>query len=235
MISQLLQDVVQGPIEHPRFGKTVLIHPTLETARAGVFPTQAVIVTSAARCLIAANRDGERIKSVVVEGVDHDPTRHPEFNEISRNLRELLNKHFPKAKLHLLCDAPQLEEAQARHALIYYDHPTLRLETGTLKTFTALTGEPSQVFKDRLEGIERLELEKLVIQANFVRGKPDNSTATEVKAWLKHIQSIRPASIVVSSIPSPEAKGQKAITKTRMNEIVDLITEKTGIPVERLD
>lgn len=226
---------MQGPLEHPRFGKTVVIRPTLETARAGVFPTQAVIVTSAARILITANREGDRIKSVLVEGVDHDPTKHPEFNEISRNLRELINKHFPKAKFHLLSDAPDLGEAQARHALVYYDHPTLRVEAGTLKTHTALTGEASQVFKDRLEGLSRLELEKIVIQANFVRGKPDNSTDSEVKGWLKHIQAIKPASILISSIPHPDAKNQKAITKTRMTQIVDLVTEKTGIPVEVIE
>ena len=33
MISTMNEEIVQGPLEHPRFGKSLFIHPTVETAR----------------------------------------------------------------------------------------------------------------------------------------------------------------------------------------------------------
>lgn len=232
MISQLQEDVVQGPSEDPELGKVLRVFPTLETTRAGRFPSQAVVVTSAARKLIRLSKDGERIHAVIVEGSEHDPTEHADFHEISRNLRELLNKHFAKAKLCLVSDSPLLDRPQVRHSLVHYDLPVLRFEAGFQKTFTALTGQPGSVFKERLEQMGMLELERLVIHATFVRGKVDNSQDKEVKAWLRHIADLKPASVRIDSPKKPAIEGCKPITATRMKQIVALVTETTGIPVE---
>jgi len=232
MISQLQVDVVRGPEEHPRYGKTLTVVPTIETSRANRFPSQAVIVTAAARKLIELSREGYRLHALVVEGGDYDPTHHPEFHEISQNLRELLNKHFPKAKLTLHSDIPELEEARNRHALTFFDKPILRLEAGFGKTFAALSGADPKLFKDVVENMGRVETEKLIVQANFVRGNVDNSKDNEVKAWIKHLAEIKPCIVQLTTESSAKDKGQKPITKTRMTQIAELVTEKTGIPVE---
>ncbi len=233
MISQLQQDVVQGPLEHPQYGKCLVIRPTLETQRVGRFPTQAVVVTTAARHLISLSKEGEKLQSVIVEGEEHDPTRHPEFHEISENLRELCNKHFPKAKLCLVSNAPVLDRAKARHALVYYDKPILRLEAGFKKTFAALSGEDPNEFTERVTNMGKLELERLVVHASFVRGDIDNSKDNEIRAWIKHLADIKPAAIEITT-PAKAGAKSKPITKTRITQIAELVTEKTGIPVEVL-
>jgi len=235
MIAQLQEDVVQGPVEHATLGKTVFVHPTLPMARAGKFPSQAVVVTAAARRLIGLAKDGERVHAVVVEGEgERDPTTHPEFHEISQNLRELMNKHFPKGALCLNSEMPELSRPQARHALSFYDQPNLRLDAGTQKTFAALTGEAGKIFKDIVENMGRLELERLIISACFVRGSVDNSKDAEVKAWLRHLADIKPATVRITTLDKADKdKDLKPITKTRMTQIADLIVEKTGITVER--
>lgn len=231
MMIKLQGEVVLGPEERPRFGRSVTVRPTVETARAGRYPTQAVVVTAAARILIDLSKGGDKVKSVIVEAGAADPTLHPEFHEISLNLRELCNKWFPKADLVLLSDTPDLSRAQQRHALSFYDKPILRLEAGTQKTHTALTGEKAGSFKERVANMNRLEIERLVVQAQFVRGDVDNSKDTEVKAWLKYIGEIKPAAIEISTLAKAQSK-TKPITKTRITQIAELITEKTGIPVE---
>ena len=231
MISKLQEEVVQGPVEHPRFGKTILVTPTVETTRANRYPSQAVVVTAAARRLIALSKDGERIQAVLMEGGAKDPTHHPEFAEISQNLRELMNKWFPKGLLCLISDDPDLSRPLVRHALGFYDQPILRLEAGTQKTFAALTGGPPKHFKEVVELMGRLELERLIVQANFVRGEPDNSKESEVKAWIRHLDEIRPAGVHITT-PHKASGTTRPITKTRITQIADLVTEKTGIPVE---
>ncbi len=234
MISQLQNDVIIGPEEFEHLGRCLRIFPTLETARAGRFPTQAVVVTSAARRIIALNKDGEKLKTVVVMGASADPTAHPDFTEISLNIRELLNKHFNKAKLHLISNAPVFSDARARHALCYYDFPTLRFEAGTAKTFSALSGETKDAFNARIAALKHLEGDKIIITANLMRGDLDNSSDKEVKAWVKLLEEIKPLSLQLTSKGNKE-QGTKSITKTRMGEIVDLLTEKLGITPEVLD
>jgi hypothetical protein len=232
MIAQLQADVVQGPIAHPELGRTVIVRPTLETARANRFPTQAVIVTSAARRLIELSKEGDKVETVLVEG-EKDPTSHPEFHEISANLKELLKKWFPKAKLCLQSVSPELERPQARHAIGFYDTVLLRFEAGTQKTYAALTGERPQTFKAMVENLGRLDHGRMIVRADFVRGDVDNSRDAEVRAWIRHLTDIRPAGVRISTPAKARGKA-RPVPKTRMTQIAEMVTEKTGIPVEVL-
>lgn len=232
MIVQLQEEVVQGPIDHPRLKKTVVVCPTVETSRANRFPSQAVVVTTAARRLMSLSKEGEKVHAVLVLAGSKDPTAHPEFHEISEMLRGLVNKWFPKADLCLVSNEPELDLAQARHALHFYDQPIVRLEAGTQKTFKALTGSPGTQFKAIVENLGKLEMERLILQARFVRGSTDNSTDAEVKAWLRTLANIKPAAIHISTPDKATRDGLKPITKTRMGQIEAQIAEATGIPVE---
>jgi wyosine [tRNA(Phe)-imidazoG37] synthetase (radical SAM superfamily) len=230
-VLQLLQEeLVQGPAVHPRYGRTIVVRPTCQGMRAGRFPTQAVVVTNVARKVIEIQRSGEKIQALLVEG-EKDPTLHPEFHEISENLRELLKKWFPKAQLILHAQQPELSTARARHALSFYDKPVLRLEAGTQKTVAAITGDASRAIKDTLDHMGRLEIDRLILQTRFVRGEIDNSSENEVRAWLKNLADIKPASVQIITPPRPKAK-ERPVPKSRMEEIAELVTEKTGIPVE---
>lgn len=232
MIVQLQEELVQGPIDHPRLKKTVVVCPTVETSRANRFPSQAVVVTTAARRLMSLSKEGEKVHAVLVVSGSKDPTAHPEFHEISEMLRELVNKWFPKADLCLVSNEPELDRAQSRHALHFYDQPIVRLEAGTQKTFTALTGSPGKTFKALVENLGKLEMERLILQACFVRGSVDNSKESDVKAWLRVLSGIKPASIHISTPEKASKDGRKPITKTRMGQIEAVVAESTGVPVE---
>jgi len=83
-----------------------------------------------------------------------------------------------------------------------------------------------------IENMGRVESEKLIVQASFVRGDVDNSKDNEVNAWIRHLTEIKPASVQISTPDKAKSKGEKPITKTRMAQIAELVTTKTGIPVE---
>jgi wyosine [tRNA(Phe)-imidazoG37] synthetase (radical SAM superfamily) len=232
MIAQLQDELVRGPVDDPRLGKTLIVRPTIETSRANRYPTQAMVVTTLARRMIELSKAGERVQAILVEGEGRDPTQHPEFHEICENLRELVKKWFPKATLCLNADFPDLARPQVRHALTFFDQPVLRLEAGTQKTYAALTGEKPATFKDVVANMGRLDIDKLIVRACFVRGEVDNSRDAEVRAWIRHIADIRPAGIRITTPARAKGKKERPITKTRMSEIAELVTQKTGIPVE---
>lgn len=232
MIANWLDQVVRGPVELAQFGRTITIHPMLESTRPGRYPSQAVVVTAAARRLMELSKDGDKVKSIVVIGDDADPSEHPEFHEISEQLREICNKWYPRGKLAVICKVPSLARQQTRHALNFYDLPIARLDAGTQKTFAAITGQKASVFKDVVANLSRLENDRLIVEAEFVRGDIDNSKEAEVKAWLRHLSDINPSTVRLVTPAKAVPKGPKPITKTRMTEIADLVAEKTGLPVE---
>lgn len=234
MIARLQEEIVLGPDDYPRLGRTVVVRPTVETMRINRFPTQAVIVTAAARKLIELVRAGDKIQAMVVEGGNESPTKHPEFHQICENLRQLLDKHFSKALLCLVTDATPFDSPNLRHALTFFDQTILRLDAGTQKTWAALTGANPKQFKGVVESLGRLGTEKIIVQTRFVRGEVDNSNENEVKAWIRQLTEIRPAGVHITTPAKAKGKKEIPVTKSRMSQIAELVTTKTGIPVEVL-
>jgi hypothetical protein len=234
MIARLQEEIVLGPLEHVRLGRSVVVRPTVETMRANRFPTQAIVVTAVARKLIELVRASEKISALVVEGGNDGPTKHPEFHQISENLRQLLDKHFSKALLCLVSEATPLDSPNLRHALTFYDQTILKLDAGTQKTWAALTGSNPKQFKGVVESLGRLGADRLIVQTRFVRGEVDNSNETEVKAWIRQLTEIRPAGVHITTAAKAKGKKEIPVTKSRMSQIAELVTTKTGIPVEVL-
>src|SRR5262245_31796753 len=234
MIARLQEEIVLGPIDYPRLGRTIIVRPTVETMRVNRFPTQAIVVTAVARKLIELVRASERIQALVVEGGHEGPTKHPEFHQISENLRQLLDKHFPKALLCLVADATPLDSPNLRHALTFFDQTILRLDAGTQKTWAALTGANPKQFKGVVESLGRLGADRLIVQTRFVRGEVDNSNETEVKAWIRQLTEIRPSGVHITTPAKAKGRKELPVTKSRMSQIAELVTTKTGIPVEVL-
>jgi hypothetical protein len=234
MIARLQEEIVTGPIDYVRLGRSVVVRPTVETLRANRFPTQAIVVTAVARKLIELVRAGDKIQALVVEGGTDNPTRHPEFHYICENLRQLLDKHFSKALLCLVTDATVLDSPNLRHGLTFFDRTILRLDAGTQKTWAALTGASPKQFKGVVESLGRLGTDRIIVQTRFIRGEVDNSSEAEVKAWIRQLSEIRPLGVHITTPAKAKGKKEIPITKSRMNQIAELVTTKTGIPVEVL-
>lgn len=230
--------ILTGPFKTPRWGRTVTLDlgapdVTLAISRDNRLPRASVVVTLAARELMRLSKDGEKVDHIVVVGSDTDPTRHPAFREITENLRELRDKWFSRAKLCLVSNDPLLDSQDVRLGVGAYDLPVIRLEYGTTKTFARLTGRKSTELAPLVHQIASLD--RVVVRANFVRGTVDNSTENEVKGWLKRLQDVRLAEVQITS-PNPRSTSKlKGVTKSRLREIVEQVSESTGATVTVLE
>jgi ribosomal protein L23 len=223
--------VFQGPVKTERFGQVLGVD--LGCADSGMvvsrdvrMPRASYVITTAARHVIRLSKSGEKIDGILVWGSEADPTMHPEFREITGNLRDLRNKWFAKAKLHIVSENPRVEAPEVRHALGIYDQAIVRFDWGTAKTYAALTERKCTEYANLCAHLGHLE--NLVFQVRFFRGEVDNSTEAEVKAWIKKISELKPRGI---QILNPEGKGKKTkpLTKSRITEIAAEIAEKVGI------
>jgi hypothetical protein len=230
--------IISGPQKSERMGMALAIDLgsqdlALAVSRDNRMPRASVVITTAARNIIRLSKAGEKIESIVVYGSEMDPTLHPEFKEITGNVRDLRNKWYPKAKLWLVSKDGRLDDINVRRTLAIYDRFAVRLEWGTAKTFSTMTGRKSGEFTQLVSHLAHTE--NLVIQARFVRGDVDNSTDAEVKAWLKRLGELKPREVHIQNSdlkPSGARAARKlrAVPKTRAAEIAAAVTEKTGIP-----
>ncbi|MFT5287357.1 MAG: wyosine [tRNA(Phe)-imidazoG37] synthetase (radical SAM superfamily) [Planctomycetota bacterium] len=224
-------ELVRGPERVGALGPTLIIEPTCTTHRKDTFPSQAVVITTAARRMIELSKGGEKVKHIVVHG-SPDPTLHPDFRAISENLRELTNKWFPRAKLTLLSDARHLDQTEVRISLGSYHKPSMRLDAGNQKTYKSLSGAKASEFKDVVNRLIKLEMERLLLHTRFVKGSVDNTTDSELKGWLKYVVDIRPAAVQIFTVSKAETTANlKPVTKARLEKIAAEVAE-LGITCE---
>jgi hypothetical protein len=188
------------------------------------------VITTAARGIIRLSKSGEIVESIAAIGSETDPTLHPDFKEITGNLRDLRNKWFPKAKLWLQSEDPHFDAPNVRHHIGVFDRVIVRFDWGSAKAFTSMTGRKGAELTSVQTSLTNLE--SLVIQARFVKGEGiDNTAEAEVKAWVKRIGEIRPREVhLLGADAKLVHKKFKLATKARIAEIAAEVTEKTGIP-----
>lgn len=225
--------LISGPIKTSRLGNTLGFdvgssEVNIVVSRELRVPRASILVTTAAQNMIRLSKAGDKVDNIVVVSSSSDPTRHPEFKPITENLRDLRNKWYPKAKLCLFSDNPDLGTSAARTALGIYDRPFLRLEWGTSKTYAALTKNKSTQLTTLMTQLKSLE--RFVVQASFVRGKVDNSTENEVKGWIKRLDEVRPTEVQII-VPESLPTGLRAAPKSRIEKIAAQVTDATGLAV----
>lgn len=231
--------IIIGPLKSERLGLVLGVDLGLQDAALAVsrevrMPRASVVVTTAARNLIRLSKAAEKFETLAVFGSECDPTLHPDFRDITTNLRDLRNKWYPKAKLCLICDDPHLENPAVRVSLGIYDRVIARLEWGTTKCFTTATGRKGTDLGDIQAALTNLP--QLVIQARFQKGDADNTAEAEVKAWVKRVGEMRPREVHLlnseARVTARSPKRGKLVPKSRLTEIAADVTKKTGVPVQ---
>ncbi len=229
--------LLYGPFKSSRFGATISVdlgvqEGTLAVSRTNRMPRASVVVTTAAREVMRLSKAGDKAESLVVFGSVATPTAHPDFLEITENLRDLRNKWYSKAKLVLVAQTPLVEEYSVRRSMEIYDRVIIRIDWGTAKLFSSMTGRKTTELTQLAKTLSSLD--KIVVETTFQRGKYDNSTAAELRNWIKRVQELTPIELHVSNLHD-KVTGQKPVPPARMKELVAEATEKIGVPVTVLE
>ena len=234
-IFESTRGIIHGPSKTKRLGSVLTIdlsapQENLVVERGSSLPRASLVVTTCARRMIELSKAGEKVEAIVVTGSDLDPTAYPNLREVTDNLRVLRGKWFPRAKLCLITMATDLESYDLRLALAMYDRIFLHYEWGTAKTFAAVTGAKRTALAALTRHLSNLD--HIVVQANFFRGAADNSTEGEVNGWIRKLQEVRPVEVhILTGIGEHVRKKVRAITRTRCQQIADMVAEKTGLAV----
>lgn len=134
-----------------------------------------------------------------------EPTTHPEFANIVKDVIEIKNKYIPHAKLSLLSNATMLGKDDICEAINNIDNKILKLDAGSEKMYQLINKATNGItLQEIVENLKKVK-SNLIIQTLFLKGSVDgvfidNTTEEEVNLWLQHIESIKPSKVMLYPI-----------------------------------
>lgn len=181
--------------------------------------------------------ESKELPDVITFAGNGEPTLHPEFEGIIDDTIELRDKLTPKARIAVLSNSSMLFKDSVKRALLKVEDNILKLDSAFEET-VKLIDCPVGRFNLN-EVVENLKSfgGKLIIQTLFVRGthngQPiDNATETEVSAWLKLIEEIKPSQVMIYTIDrDTPAAGLEKVKIDELKQIASWV-ELLGIKVQ---
>ena len=170
-----------------------------------------------------------QLPDVITFAGNGEPTMHPNFLDIINDTLALRDKYSPKARVAVLSNATMLNNEKVIEALYKIDQNILKIDSAFDETIQ-LIDQPIKPINVKWL-VEKLKSFKgeLIIQTMFVKGsfkgkELDNSTETEVNAWVDVVKEINPKEVMIYTIArdTPIDTLEK-VSLDRLNEIASRI------------
>jgi len=180
-----------------------------------------------------------KIKNIHLDSLTYsgngEPTIHPQFAAITEHLIHLRNTYFPQTIITCLSNSTQLHRPDVLHALQRIDNPIMKLDTGIQQTFEQINKPFAKIYvADICSYLSKFQ-GNLTIQTLFLKGELDdgtkinNTTETELLAWLECLKAIKPHTAMLYPIDrQTPAKNLVKIEKPVLEQIAEKV-EKLGI------
>lgn len=147
-----------------------------------------------------------QLPDVITFAGNGEPTLSPHFEQVIGDTITLRDKYAPEAKISVLSNATMLGRESVFRALKRVDNNILKLDSAFDAT-VQLMNNPSSKSYSVEQVVERMKEfnGELIVQTMFLRGEVngtpiDNTTPTEVGAWVEVIKEIAPKCVMLYSI-----------------------------------
>ena len=241
----LQQDIIYGPINSRRLGVSlgVNILPTRHKVcsfdclycQYGFTPAQQErwhvdmeelpAPGKVAMALMEALPGRPEIDAITLAG-NGEPTLHPQFRKICEVVVRQRDMYCKGVPVCILSNSSTVGSTEVRAGLRLLEHPIMKLDAGTQKTFERINRpRPGVKLAKILDGLGKLE--HLEIQSLFLGGPADNATDSEVSAWLGHLGTLRPEAVQLYTFDRrPADSALQPVSSARLREISELVKER---------
>ncbi len=200
-----------------------------------LFPSREKVRQDLRKMLINMKQEGDRPDVITFAG-NGEPTIHPGFSGIIDDTVSLRNEFFRDARIAVLSNASMIHKNEVFMALKKVDQNILKLDSGIEATIRFLNQPPPE-FRLK-EAVEKLMLFRgdFILQTLFINGTYknkviDNTTESELNAWLPLVRKLRPREVMIYTIArDTPVRGLKKVSPEKLREIAKKV-EGFGIPV----
>ena len=190
-------------------------------------PTRDQVKETLEAKLIEMKSEGQ-IPDVITFAGNGEPTLHAAFEGIIDDTIELRDTYCPTARVSVLSNSTRIHKPNVFRALNKVDNNILKFDSAidrTMKLMNCPVGKQINVewFIEHLKKFEgRLTIQTMFLRGEFKGETFDNTTATEVEAWLNAMDEIHPHDIMIYSLDrEAPTKTLQQITVDELNAIAE--------------
>jgi wyosine [tRNA(Phe)-imidazoG37] synthetase (radical SAM superfamily) len=193
------------------------------------FPTTTQITEAFQNKIIQLTKDKVTLDFITFSG-NGEPTLHPDFLEIVKEVKIIRNLLIPEVKMAVLSNGSTLNDSQIIRALDLLDERFIKLDAGNDRVLEQINSPLIRANIDRLvQGAKTLK--DVVIQTIFVSGSINNTMPEHIDDWIESIGLIKPKFVHIYSVSKQTAKtGIAAVPRQRLKEISILLEKRTKTP-----
>jgi wyosine [tRNA(Phe)-imidazoG37] synthetase (radical SAM superfamily) len=246
-----IQDVVFGPVESRRFGKSLGVNPLPRGARfcnfdciycecaTAAWPLQwdlrpqfpTAQDTRTALAAFAETFTGSDLDSITIGG-NGEPTLSPYLDQIVDVVCEARERDWPQARTVILTNGTTAHQPRVRAALAKLDERVVKFDAGNNWLVEQLNRPIGRL--NITELVRRISmLPDIIIQSMFVHGAVDNANETEVSSWIELLARLDPVRVQIYSLDRmPAAAWVRQVPRFELERIAHRVTYSTGILAE---
>ncbi len=179
----------------------------------------------------------QELPDVITFAGNGEPTLHPKFAEIIDDTIELRNQHSPKARIAVLSNATMLHKSSVFNALLKVEDNIQKLDSAfpsTIEIMDCPRGNfDIQKVVDQLISFNgKVIIQTMFIQGTFKEKIIDNTTESEISAWLELLKKIKPSQVMIYTIArDTPLETLKSISLEQLETIATRV-ENAGIPTQ---
>lgn len=172
-----------------------------------------------------------KLPDVITFAGNGEPTMHPDFDRIIDATIALRDHYAPGTQIAVLSNATMIDREAVRQALLRVDRNILKLDSGLDETVQHIN-QPQRP-RSVAQTIELMQEFQgcLVVQTMLLRGDYgghhiDNTTPTEVAAYLEAIRQIHPSEVMLYTIDrNTPADNLQKVPYEEMEAVAEQIRE----------
>lgn len=193
-------------------------------------PTREAVKKGLKRKLETMQAAGEPLDVITFSG-NGEPTVHPLFLDIVKDVMRLRDTYYPEAKVSVLTNSTMVGKPHVAEALKLVDNNIVKLDSALATTFRLVNrpSSPNVIPEGVIEDLKQFA-GQCVVQTMMLRGDWeghhfDNTTEAEVDALINAYKAIQPREVMLYSIDrKTPAQDLEKITAEELETIAQHIS-----------
>jgi wyosine [tRNA(Phe)-imidazoG37] synthetase (radical SAM superfamily) len=244
-----IQEVIFGPYDSRRFGKSLGVNPLPKGSRlcnfdciycecaSGSWPLQWDLRPQFATGAdvhdgllgVSGMFGADDLDAITISG-NGEPTLSPHLDAVVDAVVAARDRDWPQARTVVLTNGTMCHKPSVRDALAKLDERVIKLDAGSSWIFEQLNRPVGTLPINEL--LRRISMmSEIVIQSMFVHGPVDNTSPKEIEVWAGWLTRLKPTSVQIYSLDRLPAKNWvRKVPRDELESIAEYVETCTGIP-----